>query len=91
LLLNWLSRPHWSPVYFLLFEISSPMWPNRGFRCCLFLTLRITLNKYPEFWKEKLRAANGKAQRAFQVPLFFSFKFWGGVGGGFVFIFPLWG
>jgi hypothetical protein len=28
---------------FLFFEISYPMWPNRGFRCCLFLTLRITV------------------------------------------------
>ncbi len=33
----------WSPVYsFSLFcEISSPMWPNRGFQCRLFLTLQI--------------------------------------------------
>jgi hypothetical protein len=37
--------PPWSPVYFfsLFFEISSPLWPNRGFWCRLFLTLRITL------------------------------------------------
>jgi hypothetical protein len=36
--------PHWRPVdlfIFLFFEISSPMWPNRGLRCRLFLTLRI--------------------------------------------------
>jgi hypothetical protein len=30
-------------VFFLFFEISSPMWPNRGFRCRLCLTLRISL------------------------------------------------
>jgi len=37
--------PGWSPVnfFFPFFEISSPMWPNRGFQCRLFLTLRITL------------------------------------------------
>jgi hypothetical protein len=36
----------WSSLYFfsLFFEISSPMWPNRGFRCRLFLTLRIILS-----------------------------------------------
>ncbi len=37
--------PPWSPVYFfsLFFEIPSPIWPNWGFWCHLFLTLRITL------------------------------------------------
>jgi hypothetical protein len=29
--------------FFLFFEISSPIWPNRGFQCRLFLTLRINL------------------------------------------------
>jgi hypothetical protein len=46
LFVNKLSfMPPWSPVYscFLFFEISSPMWPNRGFRWPLGLTLRITL------------------------------------------------
>jgi hypothetical protein len=35
----------WSPVTFFspFFDISSPMWPHRGFQCRLFLTLRITL------------------------------------------------
>ncbi len=35
----------WVSVYFLflLFEISSPMWPNTGFGCRLCLTLHITL------------------------------------------------
>jgi hypothetical protein len=31
--------PPWNPVYFFFFEISSPMWPNTGFWCCLCLTL----------------------------------------------------
>jgi hypothetical protein len=40
--------PRWSPVYFffLFFEMSSPMWPNRtkqGFQGRLCLTLRIIL------------------------------------------------
>jgi len=43
--------PRWSPVYFLFFfpvfrNTSSPIWPNRGFRCRLYLTLRITLINY---------------------------------------------
>jgi hypothetical protein len=43
--------PRRSPVYFLFlfFEISSPMWPNRGFRCRLWLTLRITLLSHKSF------------------------------------------
>ncbi len=49
--------PPWSPVYFFLlfFEISSPLWPNRGFRCRLCLTLWIILLIYfffpPKFGK----------------------------------------
>jgi hypothetical protein len=40
--------PRWSPVYFffVFFDISSLMWPNRtkqGFQCRLCLTLRMTL------------------------------------------------
>jgi hypothetical protein len=37
--------PHWSPMYFffLFFEISSPMWPKRGFWYHICLTLQITL------------------------------------------------
>jgi hypothetical protein len=31
------------PFFALLKKKSSPMWPNKGFRCRLFLTLRTTL------------------------------------------------
>jgi len=43
LVLNSVSCPLKPSVFFpLFFEISFPMWPNRGFQCLLFLTLRIT-------------------------------------------------
>jgi hypothetical protein len=42
--------PRWSSVYFfsMFLKISSSMWPNRGFRSRLFLTLRIPLICF--FW-----------------------------------------
>jgi hypothetical protein len=47
LVVNSVSCPFKPSVLFpLFFEISSPMWPHRGFQCCLFLTLRITLMFY---------------------------------------------
>ncbi len=37
--------PHWMLIYFWagFWKISPCVWPNWGLRCCVFLTLRITL------------------------------------------------
>jgi hypothetical protein len=45
LLLTWVSCPVEAQLLFFspFFEVSSSMWPNRGFRCRLFLTLRMIL------------------------------------------------
>jgi hypothetical protein len=43
----WFSEfhPHWMLMYFFagFFLISTCVWPNSGFRCCVFLPSRITL------------------------------------------------
>ncbi len=37
--------PHWMLIYFFagFFWMSPCVWPNSGFWCCVFLTLRLTL------------------------------------------------